>query len=64
MGGISTWKDAVEMLMAGASALQIGTVLFADPYAPVKINKGINDFLDRKGLSSVAELTGTVKPWG
>lgn len=63
MGGITTWKDAVEMLMAGASALQIGTVLFNDPYAPVKINEGLNNYLDRKGIKAVAELTGTIKPW-
>ncbi|HHZ05511.1 MAG TPA: dihydroorotate dehydrogenase [Clostridiales bacterium] len=63
MGGISTWQDAVEMLIAGAAALQIGTVLFSDPYAPIKINKGIAEFLDKKGLQSVAELTGTINPW-
>ena len=63
MGGISTWKDAVEMLMAGASALQIGTVLFSDLYAPVKIRQGLDEFLDKKGLRSVRELTGTVRPW-
>ena len=63
MGGISTWEDAVEMLMAGATALQIGTVLFSDPYAPVKINEGLNRFLDENGMKSVTELTGTVKPW-
>lgn len=63
MGGITTWQDAVEMLIAGADALQIGTVLFSDPYAPIKINEGINKFLDDNGLKSVTELTGTVKPW-
>lgn len=63
MGGISTWQDAVEMLIAGASALQIGTVFFSDPYAPIKINEGINRFLDENGLKSVGELTGTIKPW-
>ena len=63
MGGISTWEDAVEMLMAGATALQIGTVLFSDPYAPIKINDGLNKFLDKGGIKSVTELTGTVKPW-
>ena len=63
MGGITTWEDAVEMLIAGASALQIGTVLFSDPYAPIKINEGINKFLDDNGIKSVTELTGTVKPW-
>ena len=63
MGGISTWLDAVEMLIAGASALQIGTVFFSDPYAPIKINEGINRFLDENGLKNVTELTGTIKPW-
>lgn len=63
MGGISKWQDAVEMLMAGATALQIGTVLFNDPYAPIKINDGLNKYLDSKGMKSVTELTGTIKPW-
>lgn len=63
MGGISCWQDAVEMLIAGASAIQIGTVLFNDPYAPLKIISGLNDFLDRKGIKSVTELTGTINPW-
>ena len=60
MGGITTWKDAVEMMMAGADALQIGTALFTDPYAPVKITEGLNQYLDDHGMKSVTELTGTV----
>ena len=60
MGGVTTWKDAVEMMMAGADALQIGTALFTDPYSPVKIAKGLNDYLDAHGMSSVTELTHTV----
>lgn len=63
MGGISTWQDAVEMMIAGATALQIGTALFKDPYAPIKINEGINKFLDEKGIKSVTELTKTIKLW-
>lgn len=63
MGGITTWKDAVEMLLAGASALQIGTVLFSDPFAPIKINEGLETYLDSKGLKSVSELTGAVQLW-
>ncbi len=51
------------MLIAGATALQIGTVLFSDPYAPIKINEGINNFLDKNGIKSVTELSGTVIPW-
>ena len=63
LGGIAAWQDAVEMLLAGATALQIGTVLFTDPYAPVKILEGLNRFLDEEGLSSVTELTGGIRPW-
>ncbi|NLJ31295.1 MAG: dihydroorotate dehydrogenase [Clostridiales bacterium] len=63
MGGISQWQDAVELLLAGASALQIGTAFFTDPYAPVKIRDGLQQYLDRNGVASVAELTGAIRPW-
>ena len=63
LGGISCWQDAAEMLIAGASALQIGTILFQDPYAPVKICEGLNRYLDEHGMKSVAELSGTINPW-
>lgn len=63
LGGICTWQDAIEMLMAGATALQIGTVLFTDPYATIKINEGIAEFMDKKGIKSLSEITGSIKPW-
>ncbi len=63
MGGISKWQDAVELLLAGASALQIGTVFFSDPYAPVKILEGLQSYLDRSGIGSVTELTGQIRPY-
>ncbi len=63
LGGISTWQDAVEMVLAGATALQIGTVLFTDPYAPVKIAEGLSKFMDENGVQSVSELTGAVQAW-
>ena len=63
MGGISTWQDAVEMMMAGAAAIQIGTALFADPYAPLKIAEGLEQYLEQQGMQSVSQLTGTVEPW-
>ncbi len=63
LGGISTWQDAVEMLLAGATALQIGTVLFTDPYAPVKIAEGLTAYLEKNGIKSLSELTGGVCPW-
>ena len=61
LGGISTWQDAVEMMIAGADAIQIGTILFTDPYAPVKIKEGLLGYLETHGYSSVTELTGTVE---
>lgn len=63
MGGISKWQDAVEMMIAGASAIQIGTANFTDPYTPVKVLEGLNTYLDKKGISSVKDLTATIKPW-
>ncbi len=63
MGGISNGKDAVEMMMAGASAVQVGAAIFTNPYAPVDIVDGINDFLDSKGINSVKDIIGTVQPW-
>ena len=62
MGGISSWRDAVEMMLAGASAIQVGTALFSDPYAPLK-SGGLNRYLDDQGIASVTELAGMVKPW-
>ncbi len=61
MGGITTWQDAVEMMIAGADAFQIGTALFTDPYSPVKIAKGLNDYLDQHGMKSVTELTHSIE---
>lgn len=63
MGGISTWQDAVEMMMAGATAIQIGTALFSDPYAPVKIVEGLRNYLQEQGIDSITKLTGSVQPW-
>lgn len=63
MGGVSTWEDAAEMMMAGAAAIQVGAALFRDPYAPIKIIEGLTAFANEQGLSSVTELTGTVEEW-
>ena len=63
MGGISAWDDAVEMLLAGADLISVGTALFLDPCAPVRITEGIGDYLDRKKITSVTDLTGRVLPY-
>jgi dihydroorotate dehydrogenase (NAD+) catalytic subunit len=59
-GGITTAEDALEFLIAGASAVGIGTALFYDPLVCPKINAGIADYLDRHGMSNVAQLTGSL----
>ena len=60
-GGITTAEDAIEFLIAGAAAVGIGTALFYDPLVCRKINAGILSYLDRHGLGSVTELTGTLR---
>ena len=63
MGGISTWRDAVEMMMAGANAVAVGTACFRDPMAPVKVRDGIEQFCRDQGVSNVSEIVGTVRPY-
>ena len=61
LGGISTATDAIEFLMAGASAIEIGTANFLDPAVTVKVRDGINEWLDNHGCKTVAEIVGTLK---
>lgn len=61
LGGIMTAEDAIEFLMAGATAIEIGTANFIDPAITIKVRDGINDWLDRHGCSSVQEIIGTVE---
>ena len=61
MGGITCAEDAVEFLMAGAAAVQVGTANFTDPYAMPKIIDGLNAWCDRHNIPNVAELTGTLQ---
>lgn len=63
MGGISTWEDAVEMMMAGASTVQVGAALFNDPYAAVKIIDGLEKYVEDNRLNSINDIIGAVKPW-
>ncbi|MBK6963024.1 MAG: dihydroorotate dehydrogenase [Bacteroidales bacterium] len=58
IGGITTATDAIEFLLAGASAIQVGTANFVDPQATVKIISGIEDYLQRHGISDVKQLIG------
>ena len=63
MGGISTWEDAVEMIMAGASTVQVGAALFNDPLAAVKIIDGLEKYVEDNHLNSINDIVGAVKPW-
>ncbi len=60
MGGIMTGDDAVEFLLAGASAVAVGTAIFVDPYAPRKVIKGIEEYLEKQGCKSVNEIVGAM----
>ena len=60
LGGISTAADAIEFLMAGATAIQIGTANFVDPQVTMKVRDGISDWLDTHGCNSVTEIIGCV----
>ncbi len=61
MGGIMTWEDAVEFMIAGADAVAVGTANFVDPFAAPKVIEGINRYLDEYGYKSPAELVGTLQ---
>ncbi len=60
LGGIASATDAIEFLMAGATAIEIGTANFLDPAITVKVKDGINEWLDSHGCSSVQEIIGVV----
>ena len=63
MGGVMSGEDAAELMMAGASAVQVGTAIVQDPYAPLRIIDELNDWLDANRIGTAAELTGSVRPW-
>jgi len=61
MGGIMNATDAIEFMLAGASAVQVGTAIFKDPFIPVKIVDGIENYLERHKLNSVSEIVGALQ---
>lgn len=60
LGGIMTATDAIEFLMCGATAIEVGTANFIDPTVTVKIRNGINEWLDRHGVESVKDIIGVI----
>lgn len=61
IGGISNWKDAVEFMLAGATAVQIGTYNFIDPTVSIQVIEGIENYLNRHNLHTVSELIGKLE---
>ena len=61
LGGIMTAEDAIEFLMCGAAAIEIGTANFIDPAVTIKIRDGINDWLDKHGIADIHEIIGAIQ---
>ena len=61
IGGIMNATDAIEFMLAGAAAVQVGTAIFKDPFAPVKVVNGIEEYLERHKIQSARELTGMLQ---
>ncbi len=60
MGGIATWEDAIEFMMAGANAISVGAMNFNNPYATVEIVDGIQEFMRCEGIKDINEIVGCV----
>ena len=61
MGGISTWQDAIEMMLAGATAVSVGTANFYNPTATLDILSGMKEYMVRKKIDDINDLVGIVK---
>ena len=64
MGGISSTNDALEFLMAGASAVQIGTAIFVQPSLPIAVITELAEWMERQGVASLTEIVGAAHPAG
>jgi dihydroorotate dehydrogenase (NAD+) catalytic subunit len=60
-GGIASGYDAIEFIMAGASAVQVGTVNFANPRAPLDVLGGIEQFLRQEGINAISDIIGAAR---
>lgn len=61
VGGVMSWQDAAEFILVGASAVQMGAALFADPRSPLAVVKGLEAWVKRQGASNIGELVGAVE---
>ncbi|MBQ7433811.1 MAG: dihydroorotate dehydrogenase [Lachnospiraceae bacterium] len=63
IGGVTTGEEAIQMIMAGATCVEVGAAIFRNPYAPLQIIDEINAWLDAKGIQDINEIRGVVQPW-
>ncbi|MDR1891784.1 MAG: dihydroorotate dehydrogenase [Oscillospiraceae bacterium] len=63
MGGVASWQNAVEIMLAGASAVMVGTALFQNPFAALEIIDGLNGYCKANELYCISEITGSVEEW-
>ncbi len=63
MGGVAKGEDAAQLMLAGASAVAVGTACFDDPFVPLKVRDGLTEIAAAQGLARISDLTGGVKPW-
>ena len=63
MGGVAKGEDAAQLMLAGASAVAVGTACFADPYAPIKVRDELAEIACAQGLDKISDLTGGVRTW-
>ena len=61
MGGIASAADVLEFMIAGATAVQVGTANFVDPFIWGKLDAGVRDYMRRHGIERIADLTGTLR---
>ncbi len=61
LGGVMSWQDAAELILAGATAVGMGTALFVDPRAPIAVVNGLHKWVKRQGCGSIIELVGRVE---
>ena len=61
MGGISTWEDAIEFIMAGATMVAVGTANFQNPYATVEVIQGIENYMEQYGVEDLSEIRGIIE---
>ncbi len=62
IGGVQFWQDAIELMLAGATAVALGTVMYVNPKAPIEIIEGMEDYCRRKNIPAIKNIVGSAEP--